>query len=317
MKIVIPGGTGQVGSILARHFQSVGHEVVVLSRSRHTSPWRVIQWDASTLGPWLQDLDCSDVLINLTGRSVNCRYTEKNRRAILDSRVRSTQTLHKAIAAIRHPPSIWLNASTATIYRHATDRPMDEVTGELGGTEPDVPATWRFSVEVAKAWEHAFFSTQIPGTRQVALRSAMTFSADRGGVFDVLLSLVRHGLGGTNLPGNQRVSWIHETDFVRAIDYLIGRQDIEGPVNLASPYPVPNRDFLATLRKAWGTRIGLPTTKWMLEVGTFLLRTESELVLKSRQVIPRVLLEAGFSFTYPTWPQAVEELVARWRKTGA
>ena len=314
MKIVIAGGSGQVGTILARHFHRNGQSAVVLSRSLQKAPWRVVHWDGSTLGPWLDELNYSDVLINLAGRSVNCRYTRKNRREILDSRLLSTQILHQAIAAIEHPPAVWLNASTATIYRHALDRPMDESTGEFGGNEAGAPDTWNFSIQVARAWEDAFFSIQTPGIRKVALRSAMTFSADRGGVFDVFLKLVRHGLGGTTLPGTQFVSWIHEVDFIRSIEFLIARKELTGAVNLASPHPLPNRDFLAILRKAWGTRIALPTTGGMLELGTFLLRTESELVLKSRQVVPARLLEAGFQFKYSTWPPAAQDLVARWRE---
>ncbi len=239
MKIVIPGGSGQVGTILAWYFHQGGHEVVVLSRTRHTAPWRTVLWNGSTLGPWREELDGSDVLINLAGRSVNCRYTEKNRRSILDSRVLSTQVLHRAIATIEHPPAVWLNASTATIYRHAPDRPMDEATGELGGDEAGAPDTWNFSIEVAKAWEMAFLSPPTPGTRKVALRSAMTFSADRGGVFDMFLNLVRHGLGGANLPGTQFVSWIHEVDFIRSVEFLIERQELSGAVNLASPPSAP------------------------------------------------------------------------------
>jgi uncharacterized protein (TIGR01777 family) len=314
MKIVIAGGTGQVGTILARHFHHHGHSVVVLSRRLRPAPWRVVDWDGVTLGPWLDSLNGSDVLINLAGRSVNCRYNRKNRQAILDSRVLSTQVLHQAIATLERPPAVWLNASTATIYRHALDRPMDEATGEYGGNEAGAPDTWNFSIEVAKAWELAFFSTPTPGTRKVALRSAMTFSIDRGGVFDVFLSLVRHGLGGATLPGTQYVSWIHEADFIRSVEFLIASGELSGAVNLASPHPLPNREFLGVLRNAWGTRIGLPATRWMLEVGTFLLRTESELILKSRQVVPGRLLEAGFRFDYPTWPQAARDLVARWRR---
>ncbi len=317
VKIVIAGGAGQVGSILTRHFHRNGHAVVILSRSSHPASCRTVRWNGATLGPWLEDLDHSDVLINLAGRSVNCRYTQKNRQTILDSRVQSTQVLHQALAAIQHPPAVWLNASTATIYRHALDRPMDEATGEFGGDEAGAPDTWNFSIQVAKAWEQTFFSTATPATRQVALRSAMTFSPDRGGVFDAFLSLVRHGLGGAILPGTQFVSWIHEVDFIRSIEFLIERNDLAGAVNLASPHPLPNREFLAVLRKAWGARMGLPTTAWMMEIGAFLLRTESELVLKSRQVVPGRLLEAGFQFTYPTWPQAARELVARWRSSAS
>ncbi len=313
MKIVIPGGTGQVGEILARHFHQQGHSVTVLSRSPHAAPWRVIPWDGVTLGPWIEELDRSDVCVNLAGRSVNCRYTPANRRTIFESRVHSTQILNQAIAALEHPPSVWLNASTATIYRHALDRPMDEATGEFGGDEPGAPDTGNFSIRVAKAWEEAFFSKPTPGTRKVALRSSMTLSPDRNGVFDVFLGLVRHGLGGTILPGSQYVSWIHEADFIRAIEFLIERQDITGTVNLASPNPLPNCDFMHILRQAWGTRIGLPTARWMLEIGTFLLRTESELILKSRQVVPGRLLNAEFKFHYPFWPEASCELVTRWR----
>jgi uncharacterized protein (TIGR01777 family) len=311
MKIVIPGGTGQVGTILARHFHGEGHAVTVLSRGPQAAPWRVVPWDGLTLGPWIKELDGSDVCINLAGRSVNCRYNAANRRAVFESRVRSTQLLNRAIGELQHPPAVWLNASTATIYRHALDRSMDEATGELGGGEPGAPDTWNFSIDVAKAWEDAFFATAIPGTRKVALRSAMTMSPDRGGVFDVFLGLVRRGLGGTTLPGNQYVSWIHEADFIRAIEFLIERRDIDGAVNLASPNPLPNRDFLCILRQASGTRIGLPTARWMLEVGAFLLRTESELVLKSRRVVPGRLLDAGFRFDYAEWSDAASELVAR------
>jgi len=313
MKIVIPGGTGQVGQVLARHFHANGHAVTVLSRNLHPAPWRVVLWDGLTSGPWVTELEHSDVCINLAGRSVNCRYNSANRRAILDSRVLSTQVLNQVIVSLNHPPAVWLNASTATIYRHSLDRPMDEATGELGGNEPGAPDTWNFSISVAKAWEEAFFSTPTTRTRKLALRSAMTFSPDAGGVFDVFLSLVRHGLGGTNLPGNQFVSWIHEADFIRSVELLIATQDFAGVVNLASPHPLPNREFLRALRAAWGTRVGLPTTSWMIEIGTFLMRTESELVLKSRQVVPGRLLAAGFQFTFPEGPMAAQDLVSRWR----
>ena len=315
MRVVIAGGSGQVGTVLARHFHAKGDDTVVLSRTpRIDRPWRVAQWDGRTPGAWQAEIDGSDVLINLTGRSVNCRYGPANRAAIMNSRVWSTQVLHKAVAAVNKPPSVWLNASTATIYRHALDRPMDEATGEYGGNERGAPDTWNFSIAVAKAWEAAFLGTVTPRTRQVALRSAMTFSPDPGGVFDVFLGLVRHGLGGTNLPGTQSVSWIHDTDFARAVDFLIERGDIGGPVNLASPNPLPNRKFLRVLRHAWGIRLGLPTTRWMLEAGTFLLRTESELVLKSRWVVPGRLSAAGFQFLHPTWEDAAEDLVQRWRR---
>lgn len=313
MRIVIPGGTGQVGHILARHFHKKGHTVTVLSRRSQSASWHVVTWDGITAGDWISELEGSDVCINLAGRSVNCRYTAENRRSIYESRIRSTCLLNEVIASLHYPPRLWINASTATIYRHALDRPMDEANGELGGNEPGAPDTWNFSIQVAKGWEEAFFSTPTPLTRKVAIRSAMTFSPDRGGVFDVFLGLVRHGLGGAQGPGTQFVSWIHETDFVRAIDFLIAREDLAGVVNLSSPHPIPNRDFMRAFRDAWGIRIGLPISTWMMELGTFLMRTESELVLKSRRVFPGRLLNTGFHFLFTEWPAAARELVLRWR----
>jgi uncharacterized protein (TIGR01777 family) len=208
-----------------------------------------------------------------------------------------------------------MNASTATIYRHSLDRPMDEQTGEIGGNEPNAPAKWRFSIDVATSWETAFFDAPTPNTRKIALRSAMIMSPDRGGVFDTLLRLVRLGLGGTAASGLQFVSWIHDADFLRSIDHLIARDEMDGPVNIASPNPLPNREFMKALRQAWGARIGLPAASWMLEIGTIFLRTETELVLKSRRVIPGRLVEAGFRFQFPEWAAAAQNLVARWRGT--
>jgi uncharacterized protein (TIGR01777 family) len=313
MKIVIPGGSGQVGRILARHFHESGHAVTVFSRRPEPAPWRVVRWDGFTPGDWIADLERSDVCINLTGQSVNCRYTPANRKLILDSRIQSTRVLNEVIASLSNAPRVWLNASTATIYRHAMDRPMDEAAGELGGNEPGVPETWSFSIGIAKEWEKVFFSTTTPFTRKVALRSAITLSPDQGGVFDVLLGLVRHGLGGRQGSGAQFVSWIHEDDFVRAVNLLIERESVSGFVNLASPNPLPNRDFMKTLRKAWGIRFGMAAPAWLIEVGTYLMRTESELVLKSRRVVPGRLLEEGFEFLFPEWPAAACNLVSRWR----
>jgi len=314
MKIVIPGGSGQVGRMLARHYHAHGHTVTVLSRNPQPAPWRVVYWDGVTPGGWIADVEQSDVCINLAGRSVNCRYTATNRRTIYESRVRSTHLLNQVLGSLKHPPRLWVNASTATIYRHALDRAMNETDGELGGHEPGVPDTWNFSIDVARAWEEAFFSTPTPLTRKVAIRSAITLSPDRGGVFDVLLGLVRHGIGGRQGSGTQFVSWIHEADFVRAIDSLIAREEITGVVNLASPSPLRNCDFMRVLRDAWGIRICAPTPEWIVEVGTWLMRTESELVLKSRRVVPGRLLAAGFQFLFPEWPVAARDLVARWRQ---
>jgi uncharacterized protein (TIGR01777 family) len=313
MRIVIPGGSGQVGQILARHFHTRGHDVTVLSRKPHPAPWSVIPWDGASPGGWISALEHSDLCINLTGRSVNCRYNADNRRAIYDSRIDSTRLLNEVIATLAYPPRLWINASTATIYRHALDRPMSEADGELGGDEPGAPDTWNFSIRVAKDWEAAFFATQLPRTRKIAIRSALTLSPDRGGVFDTLLALVRHGLGGRHGSGTQFVSWVHDADFLAAIDFLIAHEELSGVVNVASPHPIPNSDFLSALREAWGARFAIPNPQWLIEIGTFFLRTESELVLKSRRVVPGRLLAAGFPFVFPEWPPAARDLVARWR----
>lgn len=311
MRIVIPGGTGQVGTMLARAFDADGHDVVVLSRRPSAAPWRVVQWDARTVGPWAAELEGADVVINLAGRTVNCRYTPGHRREILDSRVESTRVVGEALARCARPPRVWLQASTATIYAHRYDTPNDEATGIIGGNEPDAPAKWRFSIEVATAWERAARETVPDGTRLVLLRSAMVMSPDRGGIFATLLRLVRLGLGGSVAGGRQYVSWIHERDFVRAMYWLIEHPALDGAVNVASPHPLPYRDFMIALRKAARVPIGLPATRWMLAIGAWLMRTEPELVLKSRRVVPTRLLESGYKFEYPEWPAAAADLVRR------
>jgi uncharacterized protein (TIGR01777 family) len=312
MKVVIPGGSGQVGAILARALHAGGHDVVVLSRASQASDrWRTVAWDGATSGPWINEVDGSDVVINLAGRNVNCRYSAHNRQEILDSRVKSTRAVGEAIAHARLPPRVWLQASTATIYAHRFDAPNDEATGLIGGHEPGAPGSWNFSIEVAQAWERALDEAATPKTRKVALRSAMTMSPDPGGIFDTLLTLVRRGLGGTAGDGRQFMSWIHFEDFVRAICWLIDHDEIDGIVNLAAPNPVPNEEFMRTLREASGTRVGLPATRWMLELGAVFMRTETELVLKSRRVVPGRLLHCGFVFDYPTWPDAARDLCQR------
>ncbi len=317
MRIVMPGGSGQVGTLLARAFQLDGHEVVVLSRRRYPAPWRVVVWDAETVGEWAAELDGADAVINLAGRSVNCRYTPENRRLIKESRVLSTRAVGQAIALAKQPPKVWLQSSTATIYSHRYDAPNDELTGILGGAEPDVPDTWRFSIDVARSWEQAADDADTPRTRKVKLRSAMVMSPDPGGVFDVLLDLVRHGLGGTEGNGRQYLSWIHGTDFVRAVYWIIEREHLDGAINLSSPGPLPNAEFMRVLRQAWGAPLGLPATEWMLEIGTFLMQSETELVLKSRRVVPTRLLQDGFVFQFPGWPEAAQDLCRQWRNANS
>jgi len=311
MKIIIPGGTGQVGTVLARALTHDNHEVVVLGRHPKPAPWRVVQWDPTRVTGWADELNGADVVINLAGRSVNCRYTPANRDEILQSRVLSVRTVGQAIAAAKHPPHVWLQAGTATIYAHRYDGANDETSGIIGGIEQGVPDTWSFSVEVATAWESALDQASTPGTRKVKLRSAMIMSPDPRGVFDTLLGLVRRGLGGRAGNGRQFVSWIHEIDFVRVIYRLIEQDHFEGAVNVAAPNPLPNRDFMAILRRVSGMPFGLPASDWMLELGAIFLQTETELILKSRRVVPGRLLEDGFSFEYPNWEQAARELCER------
>lgn len=311
MKIVIPGGTGQVGKALERALVPLGHQVVIIGRNPRDS--KVVPWDGRSLGEWARQLDGADVVINLAGRNVNCRYTNENRAAMLNSRVDSARAVGLAICQAKRPPALWLQMSTATIYAHRFDAANDEATGRIGGHEPDVPSYWSFSVDIAKAWERAQLEAEVPDTRRVALRAAIVLTPDAGGIFDTLLGLTRWGLGGTVASGEQFVSWIHERDFVRAVLFLIERRDLEGAINIAAPNPLPQREFMRALRAAWQTRIGLPATKWMIEVGAFFLRTDSELLFKSRRVVPRRLLEAGFAFEFPEWPAAARELVERWR----
>jgi hypothetical protein len=313
MKIIIPGGSGKVGNVLARALHEAAHEVVVLSRSPSTHPWRTVQWDGETLDKWIDQLEGADAVINLAGQSVNCRYTAENRKKIFDSRLKSTKVIGDAIAQAWNPPKVWLQASTATIYAHRYDAPNDEATGIIGGSEPDAPETWRFSIDVATKWERALRNSPTPNTRQVAMRSAIVMHPDTGSPFDMLLRLVRFGLGGPAGDGRQFVSWIHEQDFVRAVLWLIEHEELAGPVNLAAPEPLTNAEFMRALQMAWGVSAGLPAFKWMLELGALVLRSETELILKSRRVVPTRLLQSGFKFDFPTWPAAARDLCKRWQ----
>ncbi|MBC3762432.1 epimerase [Quadrisphaera oryzae] len=319
MKIVVPGGTGQVGGILRRALAARGDEVVVLSRRPEVlEPGvRHVVWDGRTLGAWAAELEGADAVVNLAGRTVSCRYTDTNLRQMMDSRVDSTRVVGEAIAAAAEPPRVWLQMSTATVYADARTRPQgpahDEATGQIGGDEPDVPLYWEYSVRIARRWETAQVEAPTPGTRKVQLRTAMVMTPDRGGIFDYLSWMARLGLGGPVDGGGQFVSWIHGEDFVRAVELLLERDDVEGPVNLAAPEPLPQRQFMRVLRRAWGQPVGLPATRLMAEVGALVLRTDTELLLKSRRVVPGRLLDLGLAFEHPTWQTVARDLVARRR----
>jgi uncharacterized protein (TIGR01777 family) len=264
-----------------------------------------VAWDGCTPGPWKSELEGAVAVVNLCGKSVNCRYNARNRREIMESRVNSTRVLGQAIAACEETPRVWLNASTATVYKHTFGPAWDE----SGQTEATAEAKDRFSVEVAWAWERAFNEAATPHTRKVAMRMAMVLGRGRNSVFPVLRRLVRLGLGGRMGDGRQFVSWIHERDFCRAVEWLITHDEFAGPINMVAPGPLPNAHMMRTLRQLCGAPIGLPASEWMLEVGAFLLRTETELLIKSRRVIPGRLLQSGFRFEFPGLREAFESLL--------
>lgn len=307
--IILAGGSGFLGQVLAKHFLASGHEVVILTRTPklRVAGVREMAWDGETLGDWARELEGAAAVINLAGRSVNCRYHERNRKIILDSRIKTTRVLGEAISQCAKPPRVWLNSSTATIYKH-TYGPAWEERGEIGGT-PE--AKDEFSVEVATAWEHAFDEAKPSGTRKVAMRSAMVLGHGENSVFPMLHRLVRFGLGGKMASGRQFVSWIHQEDFCRAIDWLMKHDDFTGVVNLAAPNPVRNAEMMDTLREVRHMPFGLPAARWMLEVGAFFLRTETELIIKSRRVIPGRLLKAGFEFRFLNLRCAFENLCGK------
>lgn len=293
-KIVIAGGTGFIGQYLQKKFLDEGYKVTIISRqSPHVS------WDRPN--DIVQSLEGADMLINLAGKSVDCRYNEKNKAEIFRSRTETTEILGSALIQCQNPPSLWINSSTATIYRHAEDRPMTEEDGDIGTG---------FSVEVAKKWEEAFFSFSLPATRQAALRIAIVLGPD-GGVMTPYKNLVKYGLGGVQGPGDQRFSWIHVEDVFRIILFLNEEKELSGVFNCSSPNPVTNREFMSHLRTAMNKKIGLPTPKWMLEAGALFIKTETELVLKSRWVIPKRLEKAGFVFQYDTLEKALRHILAK------
>jgi len=305
-RIVIAGGSGFLGQALATHFLNAQWDVVILTRTPGQArlTGRQVGWDGGTLGDWIKELNGSAALINLTGKSVNCRYHARNRAEILESRVDSTRVLGEAIGKCAQPPQVWLNASTATVYRHTFGEPWDE----SGVTEPSAEAKDQFSVEVAQAWERALNEASTSHTRKVTMRMAMVLGLGKNSVFPVLRRLTRFGLGGRMGSGRQFVSWIHATDYCRAVEWLINHDNLQGSVNLTAPNPIPNGEMMRTLRKVCGVPLGLPAAEWMLEIGAFVLRTETELLIKSRRVIPRRLLESGFEFQFPTIQEAFKDL---------
>lgn len=299
-KLIIAAGTGFLGEVLTNHFKDKFEEIVILTRgkSKNNGNIKYINWDAKTFSGWEAVLENATVLINLAGKSVDCRYNEKNKKEILLSRIQSTKILNKAVLNCKNPPKHWLNSSTSTIYRFSLDKQMDEVDGKIGND---------FSINVALSWEKSFFKTETPNTLKTALRTSIVLGKN-GGAFVPLKTLAKLGFGGKQGKGNQFISWIHEEDFANAIDFII-QKEMTGVINIVSPEPIANKSFMSLLRKAVGIPFGIPINEPMLKFGSFFIRTEAELVLKSRNVIPKRLLENGFQFKFDTLEKALENLV--------
>jgi hypothetical protein len=300
LEIVLAGGNGFLGHSLIKYWKGQPANFTVLCRKpgEEMKGVNTVAWDGEHKGDWCKVLDGADVLINLCGCSVDCRYTEKNKKDIIDSRVKSTTVLGGAIGLAKQPPKLWINSGSATIHRHAEDKPMDDDNTEFGEG---------FSVEVCKQWETAFEKCITPSTRKIVLRISMVLGRDAG-VLPVMIRLARKGLGGTMGSGNQFMSWIHEKDFAGIIAACIEHDDWEGKFNCSAPEPLPNREFMALIRKAAGVSFGLPATAWMLEIGAFFMRTETELVLKSRRVVPSRLIQKGYSFQFKQAAEALADL---------
>ncbi|TVZ22226.1 hypothetical protein JM84_1116 [Dokdonia sp. Hel_I_63] len=300
-KLIISGGSGFLGSLLTDYFGSSFEEIVLLSRKhkpQHNNV-RTVLWDAKTFSGWEREFEDADVVINMAGRSVDCRYTDKNKDLIMNSRIDTTTIIGKAIAQCKNPPSIWLNSSTATIYRHSLDKEMTERTGEIGTG---------FSVSVAKAWEDALFSSTTPQTRKIALRTSIVLGRN-GGALQPIKKITQLGLGGKQGDGKQKFSWIHEEDFLRSLDFLITNSHIKGPINVVAPKPSTNAYLMSLMRDTLKIPFGIPSPKPLLEVGAFVIRTETELLLKSRNVIPEQLLKEGFTFRYEQLDKALKDLL--------
>lgn len=305
-QVILAGGSGFLGRALAAHFRSLGREVVVLTRTPtlRADGVREVGWDARTLGDWAREFDGAAAVINLAGRSINCRYTPENRRQILASRVDATRAVGEAIARTAQPPPVWLNASAAAVYKHS-DAPMDE-TGESAPT-PEIGDA--FSIEVVRAWESALEQARTSRTRKVAMRITLVFGTE-GGAYPVFRRLARLGLGGRAGSGRQWVSWIHVADFVRAVEWLLQRDDLSGPVNVTAPHPVPQAEMMRLLRQSCGVPFGLPAAEWMVRLGARFMGTEPELILKSRRIVPGKLVASGFRFEFPELRAALEQLAA-------
>lgn len=302
--MIIPGGSGYLGLYLANYFSDKNWEVVILSRSvgKSAKNIRFVHWDGKNPGEWFKEIDGADVIVNMAGRTVNCRYTKKNKAEILNSRIDSTKILGEAIAKCVHPPKLWINSSSATYYQDTRgDRPANDEYNGLSGND--------FSMSVCQAWEKTFYEAPIiESVRKIALRCSIVLGKN-GGAMEPILGLTRNFLGGTQGPGNQFISWVHIKDFARTVEFLIEKPDLSGAINCAAPNPVINKEFMAKLRKTLKISIGMPMPAWLLGFGAVLIQTEPELILKSRKVISKKLEDAGFVFEYGIVADAFKEIV--------
>ncbi|MDR6942318.1 TIGR01777 family oxidoreductase [Mucilaginibacter pocheonensis] len=301
-KIVLAGGNGYLGTVLAKYYKDKADEVIILARkqARAIDNIRTVVWNGKSENGWTVQLTGADMLINLCGKNVNCRYTEKNKAEIITSRVLPTELLGHVIHKMPDPPKLWINVTSATIYRHAEDHPQDEENGEIG---------YGFSIDVCNMWEDVFWKSETPRTRKIALR--MGIALGRGdGVFPRLLNLARLGMGGKQGTGEQYVAWVHEQDVARSTQWLLDHPGLEGVFNCTAPVAVKNTDMMHTIRKAYGMPLGLPTPEWLLDIGARLIGTEPELILKSRWVKPKRLLDSGFKFQYEQAEHAVHDILS-------
>jgi len=301
-KVVLAGGNGYLGTVLAQYYKELASEVIILSRKPAPAINNIttMVWDGKTESDWVKALESADLLINLCGKNVNCRYTPQNKQEIISSRIVPTTLLGKVIAGLSHAPKLWINVTSATIYRHAEDHAQDEDTGEIG---------YGFSIDVCKQWEQTFFDSLTPGTRKVALRMGIVLGHNDG-VFPRLLNLVKLGMGGKQGDGEQYVAWVHKHDVARITDWLMQHADIDGIINCTAPEAVKNHELMRIIRRAYGIPIGLPAPQWLLEIGAMVIGTETELILKSRWVAPKRLLDAGFRFQFPQAQHAIHDILS-------
>ncbi|BAV08295.1 hypothetical protein SAMN05421788_112103 [Filimonas lacunae] len=301
-KIVLAGGNGYLGGVLVRYFKDKAASIIILARkaSPDVDNVQTIVWDGVTQGAWCTALEGADMLVNLCGKNVNCRYTAQNQRALLESRLLPTRALGVAVTGCKLPPELWINVTSATIYRHAEDKPQDEATGQIG---------YGFSIDICKAWESAFFDMSAPRTRKIALRMGIVLGR-KDGVFPRLLNMVKLGLGGKHGVGEQYIAWIHEQDVAGSVEWLLQHTEIEGVINCTGPEPVRNKDLMKDIRRAYGAPFGLPAPQWLLDAGAMLIGTETELLLKSRWVAPQKLLDSGYVFLFTRASYAIHDILS-------